>query len=98
MLDEKNLNSEGTNVFENGQYLHTDEDKITVPSSRANNCGGAPIQGIKSYRGDTSQRSFYSHHQREFGSSSVEEVNNSLKQTANNMMMPGHILQIDSSR
>ena len=87
MIDEKNVFTEGNLT---GEYVHTDEDRVTVPSSRVHNDNRMPP--LKSHRGgETSQRSMYSHN-REIGSSSVEDINHSLKQTSNNMLMPGHIL------
>ncbi len=53
MIDEKN-NIPEDYIYENGQYVQTDEDKITVPSSRANTGAGVPMQGMRSHRGDTS--------------------------------------------
>ncbi len=76
MIDEKNVFTEGNLT---GEYVHTDEDRVTVPSSRVNNNNDNRIPPLKSYRGgETSQRSMYSHN-RDMGSSSIEEINHSLK-------------------
>jgi hypothetical protein len=76
MIDEKNVFTEGNLT---GEYVHTDEDRATVPSSRVNNNNDNRIPPLKSYRGgETSQRSMYSHN-RDMGSSSIEEINHSLK-------------------
>jgi hypothetical protein len=76
MIDEKNVFTEGNLT---GEYVHTDEDRVTVPSSRVNNNNDNRMPPLKSYRGgETSQRSMYSHN-REMGSSSIEEINHSLK-------------------
>jgi hypothetical protein len=76
MIDEKNVFTEGNLT---GEYVHTDEDRVTVPSSRVNNNNDNRMPPLKSYRGgETSQRSMYSHN-RDMGSSSIEEINHSLK-------------------
>jgi hypothetical protein len=76
MIDEKNVFTEGNLT---GEYVHTDEDRVTVPSSRVNNNNDNRMPPLKSNRGgDTSQRSMYSHN-RDMGSSSIEEINHSLK-------------------
>jgi hypothetical protein len=76
MIDEKNVFTDGNLT---GEYVHTDEDRVTVPSSRVNNNNDNRMPPLKSYRGgETSQRSMYSHN-REMGSSSIEEINHSLK-------------------
>jgi len=79
-----------------GEYVHTDEDRVTVPSSRRNDpsAPASHLPPLKSHRGggEASQRSMYSNYHRDMGSSSVEDINHSLKQTSNNMKIPGHIL------
>ena len=46
IIDDKNVCTEGNLT---GEYVHTDEDRVTVPSSRVNN--DARMPPLKSYRG-----------------------------------------------
>ena len=46
MIDDKNIFTEGNLT---GEYVHTDEDRATVPSSRINN--DARMPPLRSYRG-----------------------------------------------
>jgi hypothetical protein len=48
MIDEKNVFTEGNLT---GEYVHTDEDRVTVPSSRVNNNNDNRMPPLKSYRG-----------------------------------------------
>ncbi len=52
MLDDKGIFNYSNK--EEVSYVHTDEDRVTVPSSRVNHGGAAPTYGLKSHRGDIS--------------------------------------------